>query len=294
MKRIVFLILLILAWNSNLQAQDPFYQGKTIRIVVGTTAGGFYDQWARVLARHMGKYIAGKPEITVQNMPGGGSVVGANYVYNVANPDGLILGMVSATIYMDQLVGRAEVRFDVRKFNWIGTQDKRHFVFYMRSDAPYKSLGDIIKAKEPPKCGETGPASSTYLLLRVLQEILGAKINTVMGYPGGAEIDLAVERGEVICRGMSIDPYFGREPFISWSNKGFVRLLLQTGRKRDARAPDVPTIYELMDQYKTPEISRRVVQVILAGADFGSPIFVPPGTPAERVKLLREAHVRNR
>ena len=293
MQRIIFLLLLILAWTSYSQAQDPFYQGKTIRIVVGTTAGGFYDQWARVVARHMGKYIPGKPEIIVQNMPGGGSVIAANYVYSVAEPDGLTLGMPSANIYFDQLVERAEVRFDVRKFNWIGSHDKRHLVFYMRADAPYKSLGDIIKAKEPPKCGETGSASSTYLLLRVLQEILGAKINTVMGYPGGAEIDQAVERGEVVCRGMSIDPYFGREPFIAWNKKGFARLLIQTGRKRDARAPDVPTIYELMDQYKTPEISRRVVQVILTGAEFGSPIFAPPGTPAERVKLLREAHAKS-
>jgi tripartite-type tricarboxylate transporter receptor subunit TctC len=260
---------------------------------VGFTAGGFYDRWARVLARHLGKHIPGKPEIIVQNMPGAGSVIAANYVYSVAKPDGLTLGMPSANIYMDQLVGRGEVRFDVRKFNWIGTQDKRHLVFYMRTDAPYNSLGDIIKAAEPPKCGETGTTSSGFLLLRILQEVLGAKINTVMGYPGGAEVDLAVERGEVVCRGMSVDPYFGREPFISWGKKGFVRLLMQTGKKRDARAPDVPTIYELMDQYQTPAISRRVVQVILAGAEFGSPTFVPPGTPADRVKLLREAHAKS-
>jgi len=293
MKRTLFALPLVLFLNADLQAQESFYQGKTIRIVVGFTAGGFYDRWARVLARYMGKHIPGTPEIIVQNMPGAGSVIATNYVYSVAKPDGLTLGMPSANIYMDQLMGRAEVRFDVRKFNWIGTQDKRHLVFYMRSDAPYKSLGDIIKAKEPPKCGETGTTSSGYLLLRILQEILGAKIHNVMGYPGGSEIDLAVERGEVVCRGMSIDPYFGREPFISWSKKGFVRLLIQTGRKRDAKAPDVPTIYELMDQYKTPEISRRVVQVILAGAEFGSPTFAPPGTPADRVKLLREAHARS-
>jgi len=293
MKRTLFALLLVVLLNASLQAQDSFYQSKTVRIVVGFTPGGFYDRWARLLARHMGKHIPGNPEIIVQNMPGAGSVIAANYVYSVAKPDGLTLGMPSANIYMDQLVGRPEAQFDVRKFNWIGTQDKRHLVFYMRSDAPYKSIGDIIKAKEPPKCGETGTTSSGYLLLRILQEILGAKIHNVMGYPGGAEIDLAVERGEVVCRGMSVDPYFGREPFISWGKKGFVRLLTQTGRKRDARASDVPTIYELMDQYKTPEISRRVVQVILAGAEFGSPTFAPPGTPADRVKHLRESHAKS-
>ena len=292
-----FSLLVSLAWNlefiPSLQAQtEPFYKGKTIRIVVGFTPGGFYDRWARLLARYYGKYIPGHPDIIVQNMPGAGSAVTANYVFSVAKADGLTLGMPANTIYMDQLAGRKEVQFDVRKFNWIGTEDKRHMVLYMRADSPYQSIDDIIKAKEPPKCGSTGTVSSDYLLARILEETMGAKINTVLGYPGGSEIDVAVERGEVICRGMSIDPYFGREPFISWGKKGFVRLLLQSARKRDARAPDVPTIYELMDRYKTPDFSRRVAQVILVGAEFGSPLFVPPGTPADRIKILREAHAK--
>ncbi|MBI4529772.1 MAG: hypothetical protein HY695_38730 [Deltaproteobacteria bacterium] len=274
------------------QAQAEFYKGKTIRIVVGFTPAGFYDRWARMVARYIGKYIPGNPEIIVQNMPGAGSVVATNYVYSVAKPDGLILGMPSASIYQDQLVGRKEVQFDVRKFHWIGTQDKRHMVFYMRADAPYQSIGDVIKSKEAPKCGATGTASTDYMLARVVEETLGGKINTVLGYPGGAEIDIAVERGEVICRLMSIDPYFGREPFIGWRKKGFVRLLLQTAKTRDPRAPDVPSIHELMDQYKTPEISRRFAHVMLAASEFGSPLFLPPGTPSERVKMLRAAHVK--
>ncbi|MBI3065722.1 MAG: hypothetical protein HYY82_12420 [Deltaproteobacteria bacterium] len=288
------LVIVLLGSPAALEAQsEPFFKGKTIRLVVGFTPGGFYDRWARVVARHLGKHIPGNPEFIVQNMPGAGSVVAANYVYGVAKPDGLTVGMPSANIYMDQLVGRDEVKFDVRRFHWIGTQDKRHLVFYMRSDTPYKSVGDIMKAKEPPKCGETGTTSSGYLLTRIVHEVLGGKLNMVMGYPGGAEVDLAVEKGEVVCRGMSIDPYFGREPFISWGKRGFVRLLLQTGSKRDARAPEIPTIYELMDQYKTPDINRRVVRVILAGAEFGSPIFAAPGTATERVKFLREAHAKS-
>lgn len=288
------LLVLVLGLPAALQAQgEPFYKGKTLRIVVGFTPGGFYDRWARLVARYLGKYIPGNPEIIVQNMAGAGSVVATNYVYGVAKPDGLTLGMPVANIYMDQIIGREEVKFDVQKFLWIGTQDKRHLVFYVRSDTPYKSLEDIIKAKEPPKCGETGTSGSGYLLFKILDEVLGAKINPVLGYPGGAEVDIAVERGEVVCRGMSIDPYFGREPFISWGKKGFVRLLVQTARTRDPRAPDVPTIYELMDQYKTPDISRRMVRVMLAGAEFGSPLFAAPGTPAERIKILREAHAKS-
>lgn len=293
MKRIVLILFFFLACTSNLQAQESLYQGKTIRIVVGFTPGGFYDRWARLLARYWGKYIAGDPEMIVQNMPGAGSVVATNYAYSVAKPDGLTLGMPSASIYMDQLVGRKEVQFDVRKFNWLGTQDKRHMLLYMRTDTPYQSIDDVVKSKEPPKCGATGTVSTGYLLTRIVEDALGAKFNIVLGYPGGSEIDVAVERGEVICRGMDVDPYFGREPFISWRKKGFVRLLLQSARQRDPRAPDVPTIHELMDRYKTPDITRRVARVILAAAEFGSPVFAPPGTPPERVKTLRAAHARS-
>lgn len=293
MKSIVLAVLFCLGSISAAYAQAPFYQGKTIRIVVGFTPGGFYDQWARLLARYMGKYISGNPDVIVQNMPGAGSVVAANFVYAVAKPDGLTLGMPSNNLYMDQLAGRKEVQFDVRKFAWIGTQDKRHMLLYIRSDTPYRSINDVIKAKEPPTCGSTGTVSTGYLLNKIIEEALGAKFNIVLGYPGGSEIDVAVEKGEVVCRGMDVDPYFGREPFISWRKKGFVRLLLQSGRKRDTRAPDVPTLDELMDQHKTPETTRRVARVILAGAEFGSPVFAPPGTPVERVKILRAAHAKS-
>lgn len=292
MKKIALIFLLLLAWAPHIRAQESFYQGQTIRMVVGFSAGGFYDRWARLVARHLGKHIPGNPDIIVQNMPGAGSVIAANYVYGVAKPDGLTLGMPSASVYMDQLVGRKEVKFDVRKFNWIGTQDKRYQVVYMRADAPYKSIEDVIKPKEPPKCGETGTASQGYQTLRIIEEALGAKFQSVLGYPGGAEVDVAVERGEVICRSLSIDPFFGREPFGSWRKKGFVRLLIQTGSKRDPRAPDVPTLYELMDKYKTPEASRRVVEVLLGVGEFGSPLFTSPGSPADRVRVLRQAHAK--
>ena len=286
------LLLLGVLSPSSPYAQEPYYQGKSIRVVVGFSAGGFYDRWARVVARHIHKHIPGTPDMIVQNMPGAGSVIATNYVYGVAPPDGLTIGMPSASVYMDQLVGRKEVKFDVKKFKWMGTQDKRHQVVYMRADAPYKSIEDVMKAKEPPKCGETGTASQGYLTLRILEEAVGAKFGSVLGYPGGAEIDLAAERGEIVCRALSIDPFFGREPFGSWRKKGFVRLLVQTAKKRDPRAPDVPTIYELMDKHNAPQTNRRVVEVLLGATEFGSPLFVHPDTPAERVRILREAHVK--
>jgi tripartite-type tricarboxylate transporter receptor subunit TctC len=272
---------------------EPFYKGKQIRIIVGASAGGFYDRWARLLARSLPKYIPGNPAMIVQTMPGGGSLVATNYVYGVAKPDGLTLLMPNSNTYLEQLSGHKEVRFDLRKFSVIGSQEKNFMLLYMRADAPYKSIGDIINAKEPPKCGSTGVSSAGYVLDRVLELAFGAKINTVMGYPGGNEIDLAVEKGEIQCRGNTINPHFGREPFDSWHKKGFDRHLIQTARKRDALAPEAPTIYELMDQYRTNETNRRVAQVLLGGAEFGRFMLVTPGTPADRVKMLRDAYAQS-
>jgi tripartite-type tricarboxylate transporter receptor subunit TctC len=272
---------------------DAFYKGKTIRIMVGSTAGGFYDRWGRLFAKYMGKYIPGQPEIIVQNMAGGGSVIAANHVYNVAKPDGLTLVMPLNGVYIDQFVGRKEVQFDMRKFRFIGSPVTEAIVFYMRADAPYKSIGDIIKAKEPPKCGGSGTASSDYILSKVLEETVGAKFNTVLGYAGGTEIDLAVERNEVVCRAHSMSAHFGREPFDTWHKRGFDRHLVYTSKKKDPRVTDAaPTLNEIFDQYKVPENKRRLAQVLLAAGDFGRPMMVTPGTPADRVKILRDAYVK--
>jgi len=271
---------------------EPFYKGKTIRIMVGSTPGGFYDRWARLFARYMGKYIPGQPEIIAQNMPGAGSVIATNHVFSVAKPDGLTVVMPLNSVYVDQLVGRQEVQFDLRKFQWIGSPAVESVIMYMRTDTPYKSIAEIIKAKEPPKCGSTGTASSDYILSKVLEETVGAKFNTVQGYPGGSEIDLAVEKGEVVCRAHSTSAHFGREPFDTWHKKNFDRHIVQASRKRDSQAADVPTTHEIFDQYKVPANSRRFAQVVLAAGDFGRPMMVTPGTPPERVKILRDAFVK--
>jgi tripartite-type tricarboxylate transporter receptor subunit TctC len=160
-----FLTLLLYAlspWLApKLEAQEPYYKGKTIKIIVGFTPGGFYDRWARLFAQHLPKYIPGNPEMVVQNMPGAGGLISANHMYSVASPDGLTLGMISYGAYLDQLVGRKEVQYDVRKFLWIGSPEKSDVLLYMRADAPYKSIQDIRNAKEPPKCGSTGTAGPT-------------------------------------------------------------------------------------------------------------------------------------
>jgi tripartite-type tricarboxylate transporter receptor subunit TctC len=293
-----FAVLVTCLWftfgaRTTIEAQrDSFYSGKTVRIVVGFTPGGFYDRWARLLSRYMPKYIPGNPNFVVQNMPGASSVIAANYVYNLTKSDGLTLLVHINSLYLDQIVGRNEVKFDVRKFEFIGTQEKAPTMLYFRADSPIKSVADIIKASEPPKCGSTGTASTGYLLAKLMDEAFKAKLNTVTGYQGGSEIDVAVERGEIVCRGMDIPPHFGREPFETWHKKGFDRHILQGGPKRDPRLPDTPTLFELMDQFKSSEVSRRVTRIVLASGDFGRPMVVGPGVPPDRVKVLREAYAK--
>ena len=196
------------------------------------------------------------------------------------------------SLYLDQIVGRGEVKYDVRKFLFLGSQEKAPTMLYFRADTPFKTLADIIKAVEPPKCGSTGTASTGYLIAKLLDEAFKAKLNTVTGYQGGAEIDVAVERGEIVCRGMDIPPHFGREPFDSWHKKGFDRHILQGGAKRDPRLPDTPTLFELMDQYKSSDVVRRVTRIVLASSDFGRPMLAGPGTPPERLKVLRDAYAK--
>ena len=292
--RIALLVSLILcAPSSSLRAQSgPFYQGKTVRVVIGFTPGGFYDRWARLLSRYIPKYIPGNPNFVVQNMPGASSVIAANYVYNLAKPDGLTLLVPINSLYLDQIVGRTEVKFDMRKFEFIGSQEKTPTMLYFRADSPFKTLNDIIQAKEPPKCGSTGTASTGYLLAKIMDEAFKAKMGTVTGYQGGSEIDIAVERGEIVCRGMDIPPHFGREPFDSWHKKGFDRHILQSGPKHDPRMGDVPTLFELMDQFKTPEVMRGATRIIMSSGEFGRPMLAGPGNPPERIKMMREAYAK--
>ena len=286
--RMLFAILVGILCCVPANAQDDFFSGKTVRIVVGSSPGGGYDYWARLLARHMPKYIRGNPEVVVQNMPGGGSLVATNYVYSVGKPDGLTLGMPNQLVYMGQVVGDKEARFDIQKLNWIGSPDRNPTVLYIRADTPYKSIDDVIKATTPPKCGGSGRDSSS--LIVALEDLIGAKFEVVLGYQGGSQTDLAIERGEVVCRTMGLGAHFSRQPFTLWHSKGFDRHLVQSGRKRDDRAADTPTVYELMDRYKTPELGRQLATVLTAGEEFGHPMIAPPGLAADRVKLLRDAY----
>jgi tripartite-type tricarboxylate transporter receptor subunit TctC len=282
-------LLLILFGIGTAHAQSPYFQGKTITLVVGYQTGDGYDIWSRLLAAHMGKHIPGSPGMIVQNMPGAGSMIAANYIYGVAKPDGLTMGSIGPSLYLDQLVGKKEVQFDWAKFGWVGSTENTPWLLYMKTDTPYKTIEDVRKAAQPPKCSATGTGTSGHFIPKLLEEAVGAKFSIVMGYKGGAEQDLAFERGEVVCRALSIPTFFAREPFTTWRKNNLVRLLMQTGRKRDTRAPDVPTIHELMNEYKTPAATRALVTAVLASGDLGRPFITPPGIPPDRLKILRDA-----
>jgi tripartite-type tricarboxylate transporter receptor subunit TctC len=276
-------------WTATVEAQTPFYQGKTVTIIVGTKAGDVYDLYPRLVAEFLPKYIPGNPNIIIQNVAGAAGLIATNQVYNIAKPDGLTLGAIYPALYFEQLAKRPEVKFDWSKFIWIGSTVSSNSLMYMRADTPYKSMEDIRTATTPPKCGATGVTSSAYYMPKLLEDAIGTKFDVVPGYVAGQDIDLAVERGEVQCRAFTVNAFFAREPFITWRKKNFVRVMYQTGSKRDPRLKDVVLFNELMDKYKTPEDVRRLAKVVVAADEFGRPIVFPPGVPADRVKIIRDA-----
>jgi tripartite-type tricarboxylate transporter receptor subunit TctC len=292
MKIIFSALLICLLWTPNLSAQTPFYEGKSVRIVVGFSPGAAYDVWARLMAQHWSKYIPGSPTFVVQNMTGGGSMVAANHVYNVAKPDGLTLGFVSPGIFIEQITGRNEVQHDWRKFSYVGSPESTARIFFIRADTGYQTIEDIQKAVEPPKCGATGVGTASYYWPKLLADAFGFKLTVVPGYQGAADVSLAIEKGEMHCWGGTVQNYFGTEPSRTWAKTGFVRVLAQGGQKRHPQLPDIPTIWDLMDKHKTDEATRGLARVLLAPDDLGRVLFGPPGVPADRVKVLREGFMK--
>jgi tripartite-type tricarboxylate transporter receptor subunit TctC len=280
------------ALSANLQAQSSFFENNTIRFVVGFSAGGISDLWGRALARAMTQTIPGKPAIILQNMPGAGSMTAANYIYRVAKPDGLTIGFVTPGLYFNQLTEMKEVQFDWAKFTWIGSPERTVRIIYGRADMPYKTLDEIRNASEPPRCGATALGTVGHYFPRLIEEVAGVKFNIVTGYPGAAEIDLAMQKNEVQCRAGSLEGYFGSEPTRSWTKSGFSRVWVHGSPKRDPRLPDVPTVSEILEKRKAPDVTRRLATVLTAPDAIGRPLIAPPGMAADRVATLRDAFTK--
>jgi tripartite-type tricarboxylate transporter receptor subunit TctC len=289
LRHVQWILFWLLAFTAPAWGQVNFYEDKTIKLVIGFSAGGISDLWGRALSRAMSQNIPGKPQIILQNMPGAGSLTAANYVYSVAKPDGLTLGFFTPGLFFNQLIGSKEVMFDWAKFVWIGSPEQTQRIIYIRSDSPIKTVDDLRNVAEGPRCGATALGTVGHYFPRLVEEALGVKFNLVLGYPGAAEIDLAIQKNEVQCRAGSLEGYFGSEPSKSWAKSGFTRVLITGGAKRDPRIADVATLHELMDKRKAPDITRRLATVLLSPDNIGRPLATSPGVPAERVKLLREA-----
>jgi tripartite-type tricarboxylate transporter receptor subunit TctC len=271
------------------QESKPFYEGKTLLLLVSSGPGATTDISARLVGRYLGRHIPGNPAVIVQNMPGGGGLVGANYLYNVAKPDGLTILAVSRANYLDQMVGRPEVKADFRKFNWIGSFNKAPMMAACRSDSPYKSIAAIRAAKVPPRFGQSGTGSISYVFGSLIEKILDLKIKNVTGFQSGRETDLGMERGEVDCRATS-DITVIRAPWNRWVKGNFITFVIQQGPEKSALLPPVPTVAELASPESKPLVN--LMDIMLAYTEFDRPFAAPPGLPKERLQILRESFER--
>jgi tripartite-type tricarboxylate transporter receptor subunit TctC len=288
----VWVLLLPLASLGSLaQAQEEktFYTGKTIQLFVSSGPGATTDISARLVGRYLGKHIPGNPNIIVQNMPGGGGLVGANYLFNVAKPDGLTLGAISRANYIEQMVGRPEVKTDFRKLGWVGSFNKAPMMVACRSDTEYKSVAAIRAAKTPPRFGQSGTGSISYVFGNLIERILDFRVKNVTGFQSGRETDLGLERGEVDCRATS-DITVIREPWNRWVKEKYVTFIVQQGPEKSALLPPVPTVAELARPEGKPYLT--LMDVMLAYTEFDRPFAAPPGVPKERLQILRDGFER--
>jgi len=282
---------LVVSMSLSAQAQEgkPFYNGKTIQLIVASGPGATTDISARLVGRYLGKHIPGNPAVIVQNMPGGGGLVAANHLFNVAKPDGLTIAALSRANYIEQMVGRPEVKADFRKFNWIGSFNKAPMMAACRSDTEYKSIAAIRAAKAPPRFGQSGTGSISYVFANLIERILDIKIKNVTGFKSGRDTDLGLERGEIDCRATS-DITVIREPWSRWVREGYVTFIVQQGPEKSALLPPVPTVAELARPEGKPYLT--LMNVMLAYTEFDRPFAAPPGVPGERVQILRESFAR--
>lgn len=258
-----------------------FYKGKTITIVTSTGAGGTYDTLARGISRYMDRHIPGSPNLIVQNMPGGGNVLATNHMYNIAAKDGTAIATINNAIPLHQVVDGRGVRYDTRKFNWLGSTGGSNSVTLAWNTAGVKTIQDVMKKEVI--LGGTGPASSIVIFPTVMNRMLGTKFKIVTGYKSSAAVDIALERGEVQARSGSFEAAYSQHP--DWISKKKVVVLVQVGARKDKTLPDVPLLTELARN----DEERKVLNLISAPILLGRPYLAPPGVPAERVKLLRAA-----
>ncbi len=263
----------------------PFYEGKTIRLIVGTTPGGGFDAYSRAIGRHISKHILGNPTMIVENMPGAGMLIATNYLYNQAKPDGLTIGNWIGTLVVGQVVGRKGIEFDARKFQYIGAPVKNHDLCLMTKASGITSVEKWLASKTPVKLGATPPGASPYDMAAILKESLGLPTQLVSGYKGTADIRLAVDAGEVagLC-GLSWS-----SAKVTWRKQleaGDVNVVLQNTPRPHPDLPSVP----LSINFARTDMGRKLIQAGIHDTSAITYLYsLPPATPKERVQVLRRA-----
>ncbi len=253
----------------------PYYEGKIIKIVVGLGPGGGHDRMARILAKHLPRFIPGRPVITVENMPGASSMLAANYLFNIAKPDGLTIGTFERGIPTAQLVKSEGARYDVRKFSWIGSMAVEASMITVRDDLPYKNYADLLKAKSPIMFGNTGAADVFSQFLYLLKEFHGLNCKLV-NYPSYADVQLAMERKEVDGRGYSSNSF----RFMGRGARPVIR-----GRVSEPEIEHLPVDEDLT----TSKLGKALMAIRSSPEQIGRPYVAPPNTPSDAMNILRNA-----
>ena len=264
------------------QGNEPFFAGKRINIVVGSAAGSGYDAYTRMLGRHLGRHLLGNPTITIQNMPGGGGLTAANYLYNVAPADGTVIGSIQRGLLISPWVMPEGVKYDVEKIAWIGSTNAETGVVAAWHTVPHNTAQDLFTTQLI--VGGSGPQTDSETTPRAYAKLLGMKFKIVSGYESTGPVLLAMERGEVQGIGNS-----------SWSNwtTGFahylkdnqVKILLQSGLEANPELPGIPLALDLAKSQET----RAALELLLTPNKIGRPFAAPAAVPKDRIALLRKA-----
>jgi tripartite-type tricarboxylate transporter receptor subunit TctC len=282
---LVFCLLIAFSFAASVLAQESFYKEKTIRIVVGFSAGGGFDAYARALSRHWGKHIPGNPTLAVENMTGAGSLIAANYLYNSAKPDGLTIGNFIGGLFLGQVLGQKGIEFDARKFEYIGAPLKNHVVCALTKASGITSLEKWANSKTPVKLGGVVPGSTAPdNTTRILRSALSLPTQIVTGYKGTSDIRLAAESGELAggCWGWDSVSATWRKGLES----GDVIVVIQAAPRSHADLPNVPLAINLA---KTAEARQLIETAIHGDNEVVYTYTLPPGTPKERVQILRNS-----
>lgn len=286
-KLVLSVIAAIVGLSSTSAAQGnnhDFYDGKTIRVIVGYAPGGGYDFYARALARYIGKYIAGNPSFVVENMPGAGSLAAANYLHKIVKPDGLAIGHFSGSLFPLQAMGRKEITFDAARFEYVGGVAKVEIACGFAKASGIDTVEKWLAQKTPPRMPATAPGTGGHDASRILHATLALPMQLVLGYKSTGDMRLAMERGEVhgICNGWETFRSLWKKSIQS----GDMVMLLQALPKPHADLPQVP----LAINYAKTEEARQLIQLGVHDVSaIARPFVLPPGTPKERVQVLRKA-----